>query len=51
MNEKVNYDDIVKILLGLTNRQIGELFGNISYSDVAKVYQRFAAKLKADKSL
>ena len=35
----------------LTNRQIGEQFGNISYSAVAKAYWRFSERLKKDKML
>jgi len=48
-----NKEDIAICLLKkhicLTDRQIGELFGNISYSAVAKVYWRFSEKLKKDK--
>jgi REP element-mobilizing transposase RayT len=36
---------------GLTNRQIADLFGNVSYSAVAKAYQRFADKLPTDRGL
>jgi len=35
----------------VSNRQIGEQFGNISYSAVAKAYWRFSEKLKKDKML
>ena len=42
---------LLKKYTGLTNRQIGQLVGNISYSAVAKVYQRFSEKLKEDKAL
>jgi len=35
----------------LTNRQIGEHSGNISYSAVARAYWRFSEKLKKDKML
>ena len=50
-----NKEDIAICLLKkhicLTDRQIGEQFGNISYSAVAKVYWRFSEKLKKDKML
>ncbi len=36
---------------GLTNRQIGELFGNISYSGVTRVGQRFAERMAKDPKL
>ena len=42
---------LIKKYTGLTNRQIGEIFGGLSYSAVAKVNQRFAEKLKKDKQL
>jgi putative transposase len=42
---------LVKKNTGLTNRQIGQEFGNISYSAVAKVYKRFSEKLRQDKAL
>lgn len=52
---KNEYRDIAIYLMkkntGLTNRQIGNLFGDISYSAVAKAYQRFSAKLTRDRSL
>ena len=36
----------------ITNGQIGTIFGGLSYSAVAKAYQRFSASLKKeDKSL
>ena len=35
----------------LTNRQIGQQLGNISYSTVAKVNQRFSEELRQDKAL
>jgi len=35
---------------GLTNREIGELFGKITYSAVAKVQERFSGQLSRDKS-
>lgn len=34
---------------GLTNREIGELFGKISYSAVAKVQERFSGQLSTDR--
>ena len=36
---------------GLTNRQIRQQIGNVSYSTVAKVYQRFSEELRQDKGL
>jgi len=36
---------------GLTNRQIGQMFGDISYSAVSKAYQRFSAELRKDRRL
>lgn len=36
---------------GATNRQIGEYFGGLSYSAVAKIYERFARRLKEDARL
>lgn len=42
---------LIKKYTGLTNRQIGQLFGHISYSAVEKVYQRFSTKLAKDRSL
>jgi hypothetical protein len=41
----------LKQYTGLTNRQIGQQLGNISYSAVAKVYQRFSEELRQDKAL
>jgi len=35
----------------LTNSQRGQLFGNISYSAVTRVVQRFEQKIKKDKEL
>ena len=35
---------------GITNREIGELFGKITYSAVAKVHERFSGQLSRDKS-
>ena len=42
---------LLKMYTGLTNRQIGQQFGNISYSGVAKVYKRFSEELGKDKAL
>jgi chromosomal replication initiation ATPase DnaA len=39
---------LIKKYTGLTNKQLGQLFGNISYSAVAKVCQRFSKKLEKD---
>jgi putative transposase len=36
---------------GYTNRQLGGLMGDISYSAVAKAYQRFSLRLAGDRSL
>jgi hypothetical protein len=36
---------------GMTNRQIGDLFGRVSYSAVAKARERFTAQLSRDRSL
>ena len=35
----------------MTNRQIGELFGELSVSAVAKVYERFSEKLEKNRPL
>jgi hypothetical protein len=35
----------------MNNRHIGELFGGLSYSAVAKVNERFIAKVKKDRKL
>ena len=35
----------------MTNRRVGELFGDLSYSAVAKAQQRFSAKLDKDRSV
>ncbi|MCK5422963.1 MAG: hypothetical protein KAJ08_12400, partial [Deltaproteobacteria bacterium] len=35
----------------ITNKQIGIIFGGLSYSAVAKAYQRFSASLKKVKLL
>jgi len=42
---------LIKRHTAVTNRQIGELFGDISYSAVAKAYQRFKKQLEKDKAL
>lgn len=42
---------LMKKLTGMTNSQIGQLFGGLSYSGVAKVHQRFSTKLERDKLL
>jgi chromosomal replication initiation ATPase DnaA len=42
---------LMKRFTGMTNRQIGELFGGLSYSAIAKVHQRLSAKLRNDQSL
>ncbi len=36
---------------GLTNWQIGGLFGGLTYSAVAKAYERFSLKLAEDVAL
>jgi hypothetical protein len=35
----------------MTNGQIGEFFAGLSYSAVAKAYQRFSINLRRDKKL
>jgi REP element-mobilizing transposase RayT len=42
---------LMKKQTGMTNKQIGDLFGGLSYSAVAKVYQRFSAEAKKNKQL
>jgi len=42
---------LMKKLTCITNRQIGRLFGDLSYSAVAKVYQKFSVNLRRDKKL
>jgi chromosomal replication initiation ATPase DnaA len=37
---------LLKIHTDINNRQIGELLGGLSYSAVAKVIERFSAKVK-----
>lgn len=39
---------LTKRYTNLLNRQIGEIFGNLSYSAVTKVYQRFMQKMEKD---
>ena len=41
----------MKKLTGMGNKQIGHLFGELSCSAVAKVYQRFSAEAKTNKPL
>lgn len=54
-NKRKEYRDMAIFLMkkstGLTNRQIGSLFGNLSYSGVAKANQRFSEKIKRDNGL
>ena len=42
---------LMKKLTGMSNKQIGHLFGGLSYSAVSKVYQRFSAEAKTNKPL
>ena len=42
---------LLKRHAGMTNRQIGGLFGGISYSAIGKAYQRFSVKVTQDRSL
>ena len=42
---------LVKKYTGASNQEIGELFGNVSYSAVAKVCQSFANQMKEDREL
>jgi len=42
---------LMKKFTGITNGQIGQLFGDLSYSAVAKAYQRFSINLRRDKKL
>jgi len=41
----------MKKFTGLTNREIGHFFGNLSYSGVSKVNRRFEKKIQEDSSL
>lgn len=54
INEK-GYRNICIYLLkkhtALTNKKIGELFGDMPYTTVSKAYQRFAARLEGERSL
>lgn len=42
---------LIKKYTGLSNREIGRIFGNLSYSGVSKVYRRFEEKIETDSSL
>ena len=42
---------LMKKFTGITNGQIGGLFAGLSYSAVAKAYQRFSVNLRRDKKL
>ena len=42
---------LLKRYTGLTNREIGRLFGGMTYSAVAKTHERFSEKLKKDRTL
>ena len=42
---------LLKTQTEMTNNEIGELFGSLSYSAVAKIKQRFSRKLLKDRSL
>jgi chromosomal replication initiation ATPase DnaA len=42
---------MIKKHTGATNRQIGEYFSSLSYSAVAKIYERFKKRLKEDTRL
>jgi len=54
-NKRRKYRNIAIYLINkytdLTNKQLGKLFENISYSAVAKIYQRFSEKLERDIAL
>jgi chromosomal replication initiation ATPase DnaA len=54
-NKRKEYRDLAIFLMrkgtGLTNKQIGSLFGNLSCSCVAKANQRFSEKVKRDRGL
>ena len=41
----------MKKWISITNRQIEELLGGLSYSGVSKAHQRFLEKVKTDKKL
>ncbi len=42
---------LTKKFTSIDNKQLGDLFGGLSYSAVSKVNQRFTEKLKKDKRL
>jgi hypothetical protein len=42
---------LMKKYTGATNRQIGEYMGELSYSGVAKMVERFKGKMKTDREL
>ena len=42
---------LMKKLTGMSNKQIGHLFGGLGYSAVSKVYQRFSAEAETNKPL
>ncbi len=42
---------MIKKHTGARNREIGEYFGGLSYSAVAKINDRFKRRLKEDKGL
>jgi REP element-mobilizing transposase RayT len=42
---------LLKTHTGLTNSQIGQMCGGLSYSAISKSYQRFSAKLRTDREL
>ncbi len=54
-NRNKLYRDVAIYLLkkhtNLTNRELGDIFGDISYSAVTKAYQRFKEKMKKDRKL
>jgi hypothetical protein len=43
--------DLLKRQTAMTNREIGELFGGLSYSAVAKICQRYGKKLQGNEEL
>jgi hypothetical protein len=42
---------LIKKYCGMTNREVGELFGDLSYSGVSKLFRRFSGQLKQDPGL
>lgn len=54
-NRNKIYRDVAIYLLKeyttLTNRELGDIFGDISYSAVTKAYQRFKEKMNKDRNL